>query len=280
LSKNQPNSTHFVFRKIMTSVSTRELCAWLDTTLRVASFKDYCPNGLQVEGLERVSHIIAGVTASQALIDIAIARGADALLVHHGWFWRGDDPRIRGTQRTRLASLLAANINLLAYHLPLDAHPTLGNNAQLASRLGLVVARQEQMGGDSVGAPRTAGASNLIWLGAMPGAATLGEVAAQVASRLGREPLVVGAPEQPVGTIAWCTGAAQGMFSEAIDAGADLFITGEVSEPTVHLARESGVGFIGAGHHATERYGVQALAQAIQQQFGVKVDFIDIDNPV
>jgi dinuclear metal center YbgI/SA1388 family protein len=227
-----------------------------------------------------VSHIIAGVTASQALIDIAIERGADALLVHHGWFWRGDDPRIRGTQRTRLASLLAANINLLAYHLPLDAHPTLGNNAQLASRLGLVVARQEQTGGDSVGAPRTAGTSNLIWLGAMPGAATLGEVATQVASRLGREPLVVGAPEQPAETIAWCTGAAQGMFSEAIDVGADLFITGEVSEPTVHLARESGVGFIGAGHHATERYGVQALAQAIQQQFGIKVDFIDIDNPV
>jgi putative NIF3 family GTP cyclohydrolase 1 type 2 len=143
-----------------------------------------------------------------------------------------------------------------------------------------VVARQEPIAGDSVGSPRTAGSSNLIWLGALPGAATLGEVAAQVSLRLGREPLVVGAPEQPAETIAWCTGAAQGMFSEAIDVGADLFITGEVSEPTVHLARESGVGFIGAGHHATERYGVQALAQAIQQQFGIKVDFIDIDNPV
>lgn len=264
----------------MTSVSTRELCAWLDTTLRVVSFKDYCPNGLQVEGLERVSHIIAGVTASQALIEVAIDRGADAILVHHGWFWRGEDPRVRGTQRTRLAALLAANINLIAYHLPLDAHPTLGNNAQLASRLGLVADRQQPDGSDPSNPPRTAGASNLIWLGSMPGAATLGQVAKQVSARLGREPLVVGAADQPAQTIAWCTGAAQGMFSEAIDAGANVFITGEVSEPTVHLARESGVGFIGAGHHATERYGVQALAQAVQQQFGLKVDFIDIDNPV
>jgi dinuclear metal center YbgI/SA1388 family protein len=264
----------------MTTVLTRELCAWLDATLKAASFKDYCPNGLQVEGRDRVSHIIAGVTASQALIDVAIDRGADAILVHHGWFWRGDDPRVRGTQRTRLASLLAANINLIAYHLPLDAHPTLGNNAQLASRLGLVVDRQQATEGDPVGLPSTAGASNLIWLGSMPGAATLDQVAKQVAVRLGREPLVVGAVNQPAKTIAWCTGAAQGMFSEAIEAGASIFITGEVSEPTVHLARESGVGFIGAGHHATERYGVQALAQTVQQQFGIKVDFIDIDNPV
>ena len=249
----------------MTSVSTRELCAWLDTTLNAASFKDYCPNGLQVEGPGQVSHIIAGVTASQALIDAAIERGADALLVHHGWFWRNDDPRVRGTFRARLAALLAANINLIAYHLPLDAHPTLGNNAQLASRLGLVADRDP---------------SNLIWLGSMPGATTLGQVAKQVELGLSREPLVIGAVDQPAKTIAWCTGAAQGMFSDAIDAGADVFITGEVSEPTVHLARESGVGFIGAGHHATERYGVQALAQAVKQQFGIKVDFIDIDNPV
>jgi dinuclear metal center YbgI/SA1388 family protein len=280
LSKDQPNSTHFDFRKNMTSVSTRELCAWLDATLKASSFKDYCPNGLQVEGCERVSHIIAGVTASQALIEVAIDRGADAILVHHGWFWRGEDPRVRGTQRTRLAALLAANINLIAYHLPLDAHPTLGNNAQLASRLGLVADRQQPDASDPTSPPRTAGASNLIWLGSMPGAATLGQVAKQVAARLGREPLVVGAVDQPAQRIAWCTGAAQGMFSEAIDAGANVFITGEVSEPTVHLARESGVGFIGAGHHATERYGVQALALAVQQQFGLKVDFIDIDNPV
>ncbi len=264
----------------MTSVSTRELCAWLDSTLKVESFKDYCPNGLQVEGHERVSHIIAGVTASQALIDVAIERGADALLVHHGWFWRNDDPRVRGTYRTRLASLLAANLNLIAYHLPLDAHPTLGNNAQLAARLGLVANRQQPIGADALGAPQTAGDSNLIWLGSMPGAVTLGQVAQKVSTALNREPLVVGSPDQPAGTIAWCTGAAQGMFSEAIDAGANLFITGEVSEPTVHLARESGVGFISAGHHATERYGVQALAKAIEQQFGIKVDFVDIDNPV
>lgn len=252
----------------MKSIPTRELCAWLDATLNSAAFSDYCPNGLQVEGKSTVSHIIAGVTASQALIDVASERGADAILVHHGWFWKGEDARVRGTRKTRLASLLARDINLIAYHLPLDAHPELGNNAQLARMLGLIPSTHK------------AGPGGLIWLGEMSGASTLGEVAAKVERALGRTPQIVGDTTMPAQRVAWCTGAAQSMFGDAIDAGAQIFITGEISEPTVHLAREAGVGFIGAGHHATERYGVQALGAAIHEEFGIKVEFVDIDNPV
>lgn len=252
----------------MKSIATRELCAWLDTKLNASSFSDYCPNGLQVEGKATISHIIAGVTASQALIDVATERGADALLVHHGWFWKGEDLRVLGTRKTRLASLLAQDINLIAYHLPLDAHPQLGNNAQLARILGLTPSNE------------TAGPGGLIWLGQMSGVTTLGEVAHKVEKSLGRVPQVIGDWSMPAKHLAWCTGAAQSMLSHAVDAGAQIFITGEISEPTVHLAREANVGFISAGHHATERYGVQALGQAIQEEFGIRVDFVDIDNPV
>jgi dinuclear metal center YbgI/SA1388 family protein len=252
----------------MKSVATRELCAWLDTKLNAPSFTDYCPNGLQVEGTTSIAHIVTGVTASQALIDVAIARGADALLVHHGWFWKGEDSRIIGMRKTRLASLLTHNINLLAFHLPLDAHPELGNNAQLARVLKITPSQE------------TTGPGDLIWLGQMSGATTLGEVAANVERALGRTPQVIGDPSMPADRLAWCTGAAQSMMTHAIDAGAQVFITGEISEPTVHLARETGVGFISAGHHATERYGVQALGNAIQKEFGIRVDFVDIDNPV
>lgn len=269
----------------MKSIATRELCAWIDSTLNAASFSDYCPNGLQVEGKTNVSHIIAGVTASQALIDVAAARGADALLVHHGWFWKGEDPRVRGTRKTRLASILANDVNLIAYHLPLDAHPLLGNNAQLARVLGLRPSLQPWHAStiDTPTTPQsiqTAGPGGLIWLGDMPGAFTLGEVANKVEMVLGRSPQVIGDGSMPAHRIAWCTGAAQSMLGEAIDAGTQVFITGEISEPTVHLAREAQVGFISAGHHATERYGVQALGEAIQAKFGIRVDFVDIDNPV
>ena len=259
----------------MNSVSTRALCQYLDSTLNAPAFSDYCPNGLQVEGKPTTSHIIAGVTASQALIDEAIARGANALLVHHGWMWKGEDPRVLGTRKKRLASLLAHDINLIAYHLPLDAHPTLGNNAQLARVLG--IQPEAAFTEDSAARARP---GNLIWSGSMPGATTLGAIAAQIQARLGRAPLVIGDPFMPAARIAWCTGAAQSMLAQAIDGGAEVFITGEVSEPTVHLAREAGVGFISAGHHATERYGVQALGQAIVSEFGIRVDFVDIDNPV
>lgn len=249
------------------TVSTQTLLQWLNATLNTTAFNDYCPNGLQVEGKPTISHIIAGVTASQALIDVAAQREADALLVHHGWFWKGEDPRILGTRKRRVATLLANDINLIAFHLPLDAHLVLGNNAQLARVLGLA-------------AEPTTAANGLLWFGTIPGVSTLAEIAHRIEQRLNRPPLVIGPESLAVQRVAWCTGAAQNMLEQAIDGGAQVFITGEVSEPTVHLAREAGVGFISAGHHATERYGVQALGQAIAQEFGIRVDFVDLDNPV
>lgn len=256
------------------AIATRELADWLDGLLQPARFKDYCPNGLQVEGRERISTIIAGVTASEALLRAAIERGADAVLVHHGWFWKNEDPRVRGPRRTRLALVLAHDLNLFAYHLPLDAHPLLGNNAQLARVLGLEPDATED------GRPLTCGPDGLVWLGTAPDVDTLRQLAERVGQRLDRTPLVVGEPDKPVRRIAWCTGAAQGFLAEAIDAGADAYITGEASEPTVHLARETGTGFIAAGHHATERYGVKALGGAIAEHFRIEVEFVDIDNPV
>ena len=257
----------------MNKVDSRVLANWLDDTLQAARFKDYCPNGMQVEGRSEVAHIITGVTASEALLRAAVERGADAVLVHHGWMWRNEDRRVIGTRRTRMALTLKNDLNLYAYHLPLDAHPTLGNNAQLARVLGLAPARRDD------GSPLTCGQDGLIWLGSADGLQTLGQLGERVAERLGRPPLVVGDPDQPLGRIGWCTGGAQGMMGEAVDAGATAYITGEVSESTVHLARETGVGFIAAGHHATERYGVQALGQAVAERFGIKVEFVDIDNP-
>lgn len=258
----------------MTSVPLHELTTWIDTTLYAEQFKDYCPNGLQVEGRAHVRHIIAGVTATQALIDIAIEKKADAILVHHGWFWKNENPCIRGPKRARLSRLLAHDISLLAYHLPLDAHPTLGNNAQLAHILGFEAER------DSRGEPQRCGPENLIWLGSPGVNQTLELLGQTVTHQLGREPLLIGDLERPIRRIAWCTGAAQGMMDAAVAAGADAYLTGEVSEPTVHLARETGVAFVGAGHHATERYGVQALGAAIAEQFGIRCEFVDIDNPV
>jgi dinuclear metal center YbgI/SA1388 family protein len=258
----------------MNRIDTSELAAWLDQTLQPGRFRDYCPNGLQVEGKASIGHIIAGVTASEALLRAAIASGADAVLVHHGWFWKNEDPRVRGTRRTRLALTLAHDLNLFAYHLPLDAHPRLGNNAQLARVLGL------QADADAAGVPRTCGPDGLVWLGTAPGIETFGQLAARVQERLHHAPQAIGDSDRPIRRIAWCTGGAQGMLADAVDAGADAYITGEISEPTVHLARETGVGFLAAGHHATERYGAQALGAAIAAQFDIRVDFVDIDNPV
>jgi len=258
----------------MNQVSTHDLSRWLDATLQPQRFRDYCPNGLQVEGKDSIRHIITGVTASQALLEAAAERGADAVLVHHGWFWKNEDPRIRGPKRRRLALALENQLNLFAYHLPLDAHPTLGNNAQLARVLGFEPDR------DADGNPLTCGPDGLVWLGRSRGANSLGELGAQINNSLHRQPLVVGNPQQPVSRIAWCTGGAQSMMQAAVDAGAEVYITGEASEPTFHLAQETGCGFIAAGPHATERYGVQALGQAIATEFGIRVEFIDLDNPI
>ena len=244
-----------------------DLVQYLDELLEAGRFKDYCPNGLQVEGSGEVRTIVAGVTASQALIDAAIARGADTLLVHHGWFWRGEDGRVTGFRKARMRSLLLHDINLIAYHLPLDAHPELGNNAQLASRLGWLV--KGRFGDQDLGC-----------FGCLPQAMSLTELARSIETGLGRQPLIVGEGERQVRRVAWCSGGAQGYFEQALALGVDAYLSGEISEQTVHLARESGVAFIAAGHHATERFGVQALAADLRARFGVSCEFVDIDNPV
>ncbi len=244
-----------------------ELVEYLDGLLEPGKFRDYCPNGLQVEGRPAVRRVVAGVTASQALLDAAVACDADAILVHHGYFWKGEDARVTGLRKRRLGTLLAHDINLLAYHLPLDAHPVLGNNAQLASRLGW------QPDGRF-------GEQDIAWLGRLTDQEDAFSLAARVSRVLGREPLLVGGSARPVRRIAWCSGGAQGYFEQAIALGVDAYVSGEISEQTVHLARESGVAYLACGHHATERYGVQALAAHLAENCGLDCRFVDIDNPV
>jgi len=248
------------------SIQRHDLLAHFDTLLQPERFKDYGPNGLQVEGRNEIARIVSGVTASRALIDAAIKARADAIFVHHGLFWRGMDGRVTGWMKQRLQLLLAHDINLFAYHLPLDAHAELGNNAQLGRVLGWQA--DQRFGEQELGFSAAA---------AFAGAAQL---AAHVQAALGRGVTLV-APEgvRAIRRVAWCTGGAQGYFESAIAAGADAFITGEISEPQTHLARETGVAFIAAGHHATERYGAPAVAAHVAQQLGLEHRFIDIDNP-
>jgi dinuclear metal center YbgI/SA1388 family protein len=244
-----------------------ELDAYLDQYLDVARFRDYCPNGLQVEGRAEVERIVTGVTASLDFLHAAIEARADAVLVHHGYFWRGEDQRIVGMRRRRIALLLEHDLNLYAFHLPLDAHAEVGNNVALARTLGLVVEGR-------------AGEQDIVFYGRADTELTVGALAARVETRLQRPPLVIGDPARLVKRVAWCTGAAQGYLEDAVRLGADVYITGEASEQTVHLARESGVAFIGAGHHATERYGVQALGAHLAHRFGLNHLHIDVPNPV
>lgn len=252
------------------STPLRDILSLLDATLEPWRFQDYCPNGLQVEGRAHVRRVVSGVTASQALIDAAIDRGADALLVHHGYFWKGEDPRVTGIKRARLNKLLAHDISLIAYHLPLDAHPELGNNARLARELGLVID-----GGLDPANPRALG--NTATLDNPVSAA---DFATHLEKMLGRAPQVIPGGPARIRRIGWCTGAAQGYIEQAIAHGLDAFLSGEISEPTVHLAREAGIHYFGCGHHATERYGVRALGEYLQERLGVPVEFVDIDNPV
>lgn len=254
----------------MTGQTSRdEFARYLAQLLNVTQYRDYCPNGLQVEGRSRIGAIVSGVTASLALIEAALDLRADAILVHHGYFWRGEDARVIGIKQKRLKQLLSHDVNLFAYHLPLDAHPELGNNAQLARQLDLL--GRDRFGEDKLG-----------WIGSCENASikTAADLAVLIEKRLGRTPLLIGDPQFQLGDIAWCTGAAQGMLGDAIAAGASAYISGEISEPTVHLARESGVVYIAAGHHATERYGVQALGRHVAEHFGISHQFVDIDNPV
>ena len=241
----------------------------LDDLLQVKKFQDYCPNGLQVEGRAVVQRIVSGVTASEALIDAAIALDADAILVHHGYFWKGERPEVTGMKRRRLAKLLAHDISLLAYHLPLDAHPELGNNAQLARRLGL----------QKEGALFPAAARAVGDLGRLSKPMSAADFSAHIEHVLQRKPLHIAGSDKAISRVAWCTGGAQGFIDQAIAMGVDAYLSGEISEQTVHAARESGLHYWALGHHASERYGVQALGEWCEKTLGLTHHFIDIDNP-
>lgn len=237
----------------------------LDALLQPEKFRDYGPNGLQVEGARDIRKLVSGVTASRALIEAAIAAEADAMVVHHGLFWRGQDGRVTGWMRERLRLLLAHDIHLFAYHLPLDAHPELGNNAQLGRVLGWQA--DVRFGEQDLG---FAGSCDLAHAEAL---------SAHVQAVLGRAVVGVAGDGRAIRRVGWCTGGAQGYFEAAIAAGVDAFITGEISEPQAHLARETGVAFLACGHHATERYGAPAVAAHVAAQLGLVHEFIDIDNP-
>ena len=243
-----------------------EIESHLFVLLDTGRFRDYGPNGLQVEGKPEVHKIVSGVTASLALIEAAVAAQADAILVHHGLFWKGHDGRVTGWLKARLEKLLAHQINLFAYHLPLDAHPEFGNNAQFGAKLKLVPDGRF-------------GEQDLGFIGGPGQPLTLAALTALLQFRLGRAPVVVEGDGRPLRRIAWCTGGAQGYFEAAIAAGADAYITGEISEPQAHYARESGVAFLACGHHASERFGAPALAAHVAQHFGLEHQFIDIENP-
>ena len=252
------------------TVALNDVVRLCDDLLQPDRFRDYCPNGLQVEGRHDVGLIVSGVTASQALIDRAVDVGADALLVHHGYFWRGENPSITGMKFRRIRALIEHGISLIAYHLPLDAHPEYGNNVQLARRLGIQVTGVLQPGDATV-------VGNV---GRLPRALDLAVLADHIAVVLQRQPQFIAGGDHPVDTIGWCTGSADNYIVHAAELGLSAFLSGEISEPTVHIARELGIHYIAAGHHATERYGVQALGDYAARQLGVTHRFIDADNPV
>ena len=251
-------------------VSLKALVDYTDTLLSPDSYSDYCPNGLQVEGRAEIRSIVSGVSASLALIEAAIEAGADALLVHHGYFWKGEDARITGMKRRRLERLLGSGTSLLAYHLPLDAHPELGNNVQLAQLLGITP--QGHFGND--------GGLLLGQYGELAQPLAAPALAGHLQACLGRAPQHIAGAGELIRRVGWCTGAAQSYIEAAVEQGLDAFISGEISEQTVHVARECGIHYFAAGHHATERYGVRALGERLANQFGIGHRFIDIDNPV
>jgi dinuclear metal center YbgI/SA1388 family protein len=247
-------------------ITLQELGEYIDNFLEIERFKDYAPNGLQVQGKPGIRKIITGVSANLALIDVAIEKQADAILVHHGWFWKNEDPRIIGIKHARLKRLMQHDISMLGYHLPLDAHPVLGNNALLAKLFGF----------NSESVMDEQGVGNI---GFLDTPVTLGDLGKTIARVLHRKPLLIKAGTHKIKRVAWCSGGAQGWMDKAIEAGVDAFISGEISENTVHSARESGVHYIAAGHHATERYGIMALGEHLAAEFNLDCEFVDIDNP-
>lgn len=252
------------------SVSLKELIRYLDNYLSVSSIQDYCPNGLQVEGRSKISKVIGGVTASQALIDHAINENADAILVHHGYFWKGEEQTITGIKKKRLQSLLKHDISLIAYHLPLDVHPVVGNNVQLAEQLKLKKL-----------SPLDPSSKLSIGLSAeLDKPMSAQHLTALLTKMLGRECMHIGDESKLIHTLGICTGAAQSMITQAVNLELDAFLSGEISEPIVHISNETGVNYFSAGHHATERGGVQALGKLISKEFGVDFKFIDLYNPV
>ena len=249
-----------------------DLNNYLNQLLKPEQFTDYCPNGLQVEGRAEIQHIVTGVTASYDLLEAALAVKADAILVHHGYFWRGESAAIVGLKKRRIQFLLQHDLSLIAYHLPLDAHAEFGNNVMLAKQLGLTAT--------GWAGQKNKNESNMLLLAELSQPLSLKEFAQTIALKLNRTPQVIGDLTQVVQKVALCTGAAQGYIEQAVDAGVGVYISGEISEPTVHIARETGVSYIAAGHHATERYGVQALGAHLAEKFGLTHTFIDCDNPV
>lgn len=249
-----------------------DLNNYLNQILKPEQFTDYCPNGLQVEGRAEIQRIVTGVTASHDLLEAALAVKADAILVHHGYFWRGESAAIVGLKKRRIQFLLQHDISLIAYHLPLDAHAEFGNNVMLAKQLGLAAT--------GWAGQKNKNESNMLLLAELTAPLSLKEFAQMIDIKLNRAPQVIGDLTQVVQKVALCTGAAQGYIEQAVDAGVDVYISGEISEPTVHIARETGVSYIAAGHHATERYGVQALGAHLAEKFGLTHTFIDCDNPV
>ncbi len=241
-----------------------ELIHYIDALLEVDLYKDYAPNGLQVEGRPQIQKIITGVTACQALIDVAIEKEADAILVHHGYFWKSEPQQITGFKQKRIKSLLQNDINLIGYHLPLDGHAELGNNAQLAKLWGIEVTEQD----------------GLLFTGQFQKPVAIESFYQQVWATLNREPLWLKGGPKMVSQISWCSGGAQGYIDQAIAKGSDLYISGEVSEQTTHLASECGIHYFAAGHHATETHGVRALGNHLEEKFGLNIEFIDIHNPV
>lgn len=246
------------------------LTKYINELLNIDAFNDYAPNGLQVEGKSEVKKIVTGVTACEALIDAAIEQEADALIVHHGYFWKGEDPCVVGIKRNRLKKLLTHNINLFSYHLPLDAHPEFGNNIQLAHLLEF----------KAFGTLEVLGDASLVWVGELKQPMRAAELSSQIQAKLDRAPLHIEGDADTIQSIAWCTGAAQDFLEAVSRYGVDAYLSGEISERTVHVARESGMHYFAAGHHATEKYGVQALGRHLADTFNLEHTFIDIANPV